>query len=226
VLYRDKEIQQIAPNAIRISYDEILAAIKRCRREQKAPSDLQKFAIEYEEILVKYQAQILAGIKEGKNNKNYPRLYHYELYHLIRNALPNVPLVFQTFNKGGTQQLLTLTENSWHNVQVHGRAVKLYYEFVNARLKIKFTMGSDDLGQAERLNMRDTVRAACHSAFANEDDVRLSDSGRTGEYMTACEVKTDYGESYDLSQIRVVLPIVHNKMKDVAAVLQKLPSAV
>jgi hypothetical protein len=101
-----------------------------------------------------------------------------------------------------------LNDIDWYPLVMSGVEVKLYHELVNGKLCIKFYA---ETKEAElKCKIRDRVRAALHGELGNQ--YILWDTGRVGEYMTACRVEHEHLDITNIERVAEVFTAVHQAM--------------
>lgn len=203
----------------RLGYEQLIGALNRLLVAPGQPPDVYELALAYRNAL-DFQFTTLKNAAHSGRAKD--KLFYYSLFWLLKQKLQEFKTAIYTVNNPGGPVYI-LNNQSWEPLELKGVAIELYYEVVDDRLCIKFHAASED--ETSRRHIRDAVRHAAHAVL--DGQFRLTDSGRLGAYMTACQVEHDFSLSTDTDKSVAVfagvghsLPLIADKLRSAECQVQ------
>lgn len=116
----------------------------------------------------------------------HPQQYYYAWYREIQKHLPDIITRIKTVHNR-RESVYIIGDETWHRISGVPSKTWLYQEIVNGVFCIKFH--SPEADKHTRSGIRGIIRKAVKTVFPTK--YSIVETGRQGEYMTACQIKPD-----------------------------------
>ena len=191
----------------KLGYEELIDSLRKTLVSPCQQPDVAELVLAYKSALEEQYRKFLDphSWKDTPNQK----LFYYSLYRLVQERLHGIITTRIGFANNPSGGVATLTDIVPHqSLEMFGVKVELYCELVNGRLSIKFHAETKE--DESKYKIRDRVRGALREALGNR--YTLKDSGRLGEYMTACQVEHVNLDTESIETVADVFITVHQAM--------------
>jgi hypothetical protein len=179
----DKIKKQTDKKSSKIGYEKLIHALSAVLANPNTSFDACELALFYRNVLSSHYYKFTDGYLQ----ENHDKIFYYSLYWQIQNRISKLSTsIFTVNNPGGPVYILN--NDNYRNITVHSTEVKLYYEMVDGKFRIKFYAETEN--KDIKYMIQNNLRLAVHSVL--DSKYKIIDIGKIGQYMTACEINDNY----------------------------------
>lgn len=203
----EKHINKLSNGLCRkIGYDELIMFLNNLMVATGQLPEVYELSLAYRNALQEQYDRIRTAYK----NKSDLKLYYYSIYFEIQNRLKSIETAIYTVNNPGGPVFILNNSDYWRNFVYNQIPATLYYEVVNGRLCIKFHIeASDEIKYSLRKSIREKIRKVYGK------DYTISDSGRLGAYMSACQIDFDFSDTNNFDKSAQVFQNIADRFDEV-----------
>jgi hypothetical protein len=192
--------------ASKIGYDELINALNQLMIATGQSPDVYELALAYRNAIQEQFDKLRNAFTTGDRGK----LYFYSLYWEIQKRLKGMETAIYTVNNRGGSVYILNSSDYRKPFSLGDLSGELLYELENGQLRIKFYSESST---TDKHTIRDRVRQAIKSVLGTK--FKIINKGRTGAYMTACEIDHDFCDIAKLDKSAEIFQDVANEFNNI-----------